>query len=78
MLVLTRRIGEGILIADDTCVTVVAIKGRRVRVGVTAPPSVPVARLELFPGCSGRTAAPTAGRRGKSREGGGASGGSAS
>jgi carbon storage regulator len=68
MLVLTRRIGERIVIADDICLTVLAVKGRKVRVGITAPPSVPVARLELLPGCSGGTAAPTAGRRGKSRE----------
>jgi carbon storage regulator len=52
MLVLTRRIGEEIVIAGNIRVTVVAVKGRRIRVGITAPPSVPVARLEVLPGCS--------------------------
>jgi carbon storage regulator len=78
MLVLTRGIGERIVIADDICLTVLVVTGRKVRIGITAPSSVPVARLELLRGCSGGTAAPTAGRRGKGRERGGASRGSAS
>src|SRR5262249_50593810 len=48
MLVLTRRIGEEMLIGGEVGVTVVAVKGKQVRLGVTAPPSVPVARLELL------------------------------
>jgi len=48
MLVLSRRVGEEIVIAGDIHVTVVAIKGNQVRLGVTAPASVPVARLELL------------------------------
>ena len=46
MLVLTRRIGEKMWIAGNIRVTVVAVKGNRVRLGITAPSSVPVARLE--------------------------------
>lgn len=51
MLVLTRRIGEEIVIAGDIRVTIVAVKGQRVRLGITAPSSIPVARLELQPFC---------------------------
>ena len=78
MLVLTRRIGEEIVIADNIRVTVVAVNGQRIRVGITAPPSVPVARLELLTGCSVGTGPPTAGRDGMSQERGGASSESAS
>jgi carbon storage regulator len=48
MLVLTRRVGEEIVIAGDIRVTIVAVKGQRVRLGITAPPSVVVARQELL------------------------------
>ena len=48
MLVLSRRIGEEIVIAGDIRVTIVAVKGQRVRLGITAPRSVPVARQELL------------------------------
>jgi carbon storage regulator len=47
MLVLTRRIGEEIVIADSIRVTVVAIQEGRVRLGVTAPDSVRVDRQEI-------------------------------
>jgi carbon storage regulator len=52
MLVLTRRVGEEIVIAGNIRVKVVAILGRRIRVGITAPRSVPVSRLELLQQCS--------------------------
>jgi carbon storage regulator len=48
MLVLTRRIGEELLIGDHILVTVLTVKGNRVRLGITAPSSVPVARSELL------------------------------
>jgi carbon storage regulator len=48
MLVLTRRVGEEIVIAGDIHVTVLAVRGQKVRLGITAPLSVPVARLELL------------------------------
>jgi carbon storage regulator len=48
MLVLSRRIGEEVVIADAILVTVVAVKGQRVRLGITAPRSVNVARRELL------------------------------
>jgi carbon storage regulator len=47
MLVLSRRIGEEIVIDEDIHVAVLAVKGNQVRLGVTAPISIPVARLEL-------------------------------
>ena len=48
MLVLTRRIGEQIIIADDIRITVTAIKGDRVRLGIEAPPHVRVDREEVY------------------------------
>jgi carbon storage regulator len=47
MLVLTRRAGETIVIADDIQVTVVSVRGNKVRIGVTAPTAVRVFRGEL-------------------------------
>jgi len=47
MLVLSRRIGEEIVIADNVRVTVVAIHGDKVRLGITAPRSVRVDRAEV-------------------------------
>jgi carbon storage regulator len=61
MLVLSRRLGEEIVIAGDIRVTVVAVDGNQVRLGIAAPTSVPVARLELLTECSG-AAAPRFGR----------------
>jgi carbon storage regulator len=48
MLVLTRRIGEEVLIAGDIRVRVVAVDGNRVRLGITAPSDVHVTRPELL------------------------------
>jgi carbon storage regulator len=59
MLVLTRRIGEEIVIAGDIRVKVLAVYGQRVRLGISAPPSVPVTRLELLPEYSEGVASPT-------------------
>lgn len=54
MLVLSRRIGEEIVIAGGINVTVVAVKGNQVRLGVTAPPEVHVLRQELLAVCDER------------------------
>jgi carbon storage regulator len=48
MLVLTRKIGEQIIINDDIVVTVVSVKGNQVRLGFTAPPAVSICREELL------------------------------
>ena len=47
MLVLTRRIGEALRIADDILVTIVDVKGNQVRLGIDAPADVTVLREEL-------------------------------
>ena len=49
MLVLTRKRGEEIVIGDNIRLTVVAVSGNQVRLGVTAPPDVSVRREELRP-----------------------------
>ncbi len=47
MLILTRRAGEGIDIGLDVEITVLEVSGEHVRIGITAPRSVPVVRSEL-------------------------------
>ena len=47
MLVLTRRVGESIVIAEDIRIAVVSIRGDRVRIGIAAPADVRVDRLEI-------------------------------
>jgi carbon storage regulator len=47
MLVLTRRCGEQLIIDENIVVTIVAIEGNKIRIGVTAPPSVRVDREEI-------------------------------
>ncbi len=47
MLVLSRKLGEAIVIGDGITVTVVEVKGERVRLGFTAPAEVPIHREEL-------------------------------
>jgi len=68
MLVLTRRVGEEIVIAGNIRVTVLAVNGQRVRLGITAPSSIPVARLELLAGGIGGAAAPGTGRSGENQQ----------
>jgi carbon storage regulator len=48
MLILTRRVGEALKIGSEVTVTVLAVKGNQVRVGITAPKEVAVHRLEIF------------------------------
>jgi carbon storage regulator len=48
MLVLTRRSNQSIMIGDDVEVTVLAVSGEKVRLGISAPGEVPVFRREVF------------------------------
>ncbi len=48
MLILTRRVGETVVIGDDVTVTVLGVKGNQVRLGVNAPKEVAVHRQEIF------------------------------
>jgi carbon storage regulator len=48
MLILTRRIGETLMIGDKVTVTVLGVKGNQVRLGVNAPKDVAVHREEIF------------------------------
>jgi carbon storage regulator len=48
VLILTRRVGETVMIGDDVTVTVLGVKGNQVRVGINAPKNVAVHREEIF------------------------------
>jgi carbon storage regulator len=57
MLILTRRVGESVVIGEDVTVTVLGVKGNQVRIGINAPKTVSVHREEIFERIkSGRTA----------------------
>ena len=48
MLILTRRVNESLRVGDDVTVTVVAVKGNQVRIGINAPKDVEVHRKEIY------------------------------
>jgi carbon storage regulator len=81
MLILTRRVGETVMIGNDVTVTILGVKGNQVRVGVNAPRDVAVHREEIFErikreeqdggGASPRTTAPRANGNGNGYAGNG-------
>ena len=48
MLILTRRVGETLMVGDDITITVLGVKGNQVRIGVNAPKNVAVHREEIY------------------------------
>ena len=48
MLILTRRVGESLVVGDDVILTVLGVKGNQVRIGVNAPKEISVHREEIY------------------------------
>ncbi len=67
MLILTRRVGETVMIGNDVTVTVLSVKGNQVRIGINAPKHVAVHREEIYE----RIKREQQGDNGESTEGGG-------
>jgi carbon storage regulator len=48
MLILTRRVGETVMIGDNVSVAIIGLKGSQIRIGITAPKDVAVHRREIY------------------------------
>jgi len=48
MLILTRRVGEALMIGKDIIVTVLSVNGNQIRIGIKAPKDIPVHREEVY------------------------------
>jgi carbon storage regulator len=62
MLILTRRVGETLVIGDDVTVTVLSVRGNQVRIGVNAPKNVTVHREEIYQRIQQEKDVPTQGK----------------
>jgi carbon storage regulator len=49
VLILSRRVGEAVMIGRDVTIVILGVKGRQVRVGIAAPGSIDIYREEIFP-----------------------------
>ena len=58
MLILTRRVGESLMVGEEITVTVLGVKGNQVRIGVNAPRDVAVHREEIYNRIHGGEAPP--------------------
>ena len=66
MLILTRRIGESLMIGDNVAVTVLGVKGNQVRIGIDAPREVAVHRQEIYERIQNRKSEQSGGHTGNS------------
>jgi carbon storage regulator len=48
MLILTRKVGQTVLVGDDVTVTIVGMDGNQIRIGIRAPKHVPIRREEIY------------------------------
>jgi len=64
MLILTRRVGETLMIGDEVTVTVLGVKGNQVRIGINAPKDVAVHREEIYQRIKREQQGPEAGSAG--------------
>lgn len=48
MLILTRKVGEALMVGDDVNITILGVKGNQVRIGVSAPKEIAVHREEIY------------------------------